>query len=60
MLVVDEKYIQGKVKEFNCLVNSNFWGWQNTKRRCASHSYSLYKYQFCYEKGEKRIICNFI
>ena len=43
MPLYDEKCIKAKVREFNGVVNTNFWG-DKVKKRHASHLYRPYKY----------------
>ena len=54
MPLYDEKCIKAKVREFNGVVNTNFWG-DKVKKRHASHLYSPYKYWFCYGNGKKEL-----
>ena len=59
MPVHDEKYVKAKVKEFNDVDNTNFWGWWDTKRRYVLHLFSLYKYWLCYENRKKELSITF-
>ena len=46
----DEKFMKAKVREYNDVIKTNFWG-DKIPKKCTSHLYSLYNYWFCYKKG---------
>ena len=50
----DEKFMKAKVREYNDVIKTNFWG-DKIPKKCTSHLYSLYNYWFCYKKGWKEL-----
>ena len=57
--VYDKEYIKTETKAFNGVVDTVFSDDiipKDSKRMCALHLYSLYKYWFCHENRQKNVL----
>ena len=51
--VHDKKYLKAKVREYDGVIKTNFWGNNMPKENMHYTYYCLYCYWFCYENGKE-------